>query len=154
MDIVLQARVVVVQKAQIARIFSLFVLLFSAVYSISDSRAAGSDDVPDTSGPSYIDVPWLTAPVLYKGVVRSYVIFEIKLQVASNSDAEEVMVQMPRLRDAFLRALHRSSIVRNDGSGALDFDSISQRLKKSANKVLGEEKINQVLIVKAIRSAA
>lgn len=94
------------------------------------------------------------APILSKGVVRSYMILEVKLRVASEGEVEQVRAQMPRLRDAFLRTLNKFTIVKNDGSGAMDFELISQRLKTSANKILGEEKVRQVLIVKAVRGAA
>jgi flagellar basal body-associated protein FliL len=122
--------------------------------SVGTAQAKEKENQTENTGPSFVEVPWLTAPVLHKGVVRSYVIFEVKLQVASEGDAEDIRVQMPRLRDAFLRALNKYSIVRNDGSGALDFEQISVRLRNSANKILGEDKVDQVLIVKAVRGAA
>jgi hypothetical protein len=106
------------------------------------------------AGPAFVDVPWLTAPLLRNGVIQGYLFFEAKLQVASEGEADAVRVQLPKLRDAFLRELNKGKVVREDSKGVLDLERISEHLKDSANKVLGEEKVHHVVIVKAVRGAA
>ena len=147
-------RVFIVRKTPAIRLFS--VLAFCLVFALSTAslQAKEKEQNSGDAGPSYIEMTWLTAPLVHKGIVRGYIIFDLKLLVGSQGEVEEVMVQMPRLRDAFLRTLNKGSITRKDGSGALDFEAISQLLKRSANTILGEEKVNQVLIVKAVRTAA
>lgn len=143
--------------ASFLRFLPVLAICLGIAAAAGPTRASEEEQQPgagESAGPSFVNVPWLPAPIMRNGVVVSYMIFEVRLQVASEGEAEEVRVQMPRLRDAFLRVLNKETMVKKDGSGKLDFEMISRRLKDSANKVMGEEKVDQVVIVKAVRSAA
>ena len=144
-----------VRRASVFRIVWVLALFLAFAVAVGSVQASEKKD-GDTAhvGPSYVDVPWLTAPLLRDGVIQGYLIFEAKLQVASEGEAEAVRLQLPKLRDAFLRVLSKDKVVREDRSGVLDLEQISESLKNSANKVLGEEKVHHVVIVKAVRGAA
>ena len=63
----------------------------------------------------------------------------------------DLVAVMPRLRDAMLRELYRKPVVRNDGDGTINIDSVKTRMLAVAQGMLSAAKVQDVLIVKAIQ---
>jgi len=115
----------------------------------------GSEQTSDKRDTRYVfvNVEPLSAPVIIRNRVSHFIYLEVALEVREDADVREIRRQMPRLRDVFLRDLHRRSIVRDDGSGAIDFADLKARLVEQGNKVLGAGVVRDVLIKKAMRAA-
>jgi len=105
----------------------------------------------ETDGPIYVRMDPMTAPVYRKDRVRYYIFLTVNLLMADAEAKQNAYKLMPKLRDAFLRELHGDSILREDGPKGLDLYALKKRLMNQARKVLGKEKVSDVLITNAIR---
>ena len=93
-------------------------------------------------GPMYVDFKNIVIPVIKKngstGVLALSMMAEVKDQAAQSS----VTDHMPKLRDAFIRALYGNlegkRLVKEDG--ALDIERVKARLMKSAQYVMKDQK--------------
>ncbi|WP_417517522.1 flagellar basal body-associated FliL family protein [Minwuia sp.] len=104
--------------------------------------------------PIYMRMEGLTAPIIRANRIRHYIFLNVSLEMVDNSAREEAMKLRPRLHDAFLREFYSRSVTDKDGKGTIDFESIKRRLVKQAANVLGEDKVLDVLVTRAIRGAS
>jgi flagellar basal body-associated protein FliL len=93
----------------------------------------------------------LAAPVIVDGRVKRQVLLTLSVQVSDLSAKNDLVAVMPRLRDAMLRELYRKPVVRNDGDGTINIDSVKTRMLAVAQGMLSAAKVQDVLIVKAIQ---
>lgn len=86
-------------------------------------------------------------PIIGDTGVTQTVSIIISLEVPDEATALEVERLAPRLKDAFIQdmygALHRKTAMEN---GVLQVDAIKARLNRTSVKVLGEGKVNDVLL--------
>ena len=96
--------------------------------------------------PRFVELDLLTAPFLRGGKFAKYVILVINLEVSNDDEVEEVRAVMPRLRDAFVTELHTIATMRNPEQKMLNIKRIKSRLLVSANEVMGEGVVRDVLV--------
>jgi hypothetical protein len=113
-----------------------------------DGAASGSVD-----DSVYIQIDSLTAPVIVRQRVRAHILLTLSLEVPSISDKSTVARAMPRLRDAMLRDLYATPIVREDDSGHLDMETLRERMIQVARATIGTDLVKDILIVRAMRSS-
>ena len=96
--------------------------------------------------PRFVELDLLTAPFLRGGKFVKYVVLVINLEVSNDDQVEEVRAVMPRLRDAFVTELHTIATMRNPEQKMLNIKRIKSRLLVSANEVMGEGFVRDVLV--------
>ncbi len=96
--------------------------------------------------PRFVELDLLTAPFLRGGKFVKYVVLVINLEVSNDDQVEEVRAVMPRLRDAFVTELHTIATMRNPEQKMLNIKRIKSRLLVSANEVMGEGVVRDVLV--------
>jgi flagellar FliL protein len=106
----------------------------------------------DTTPRRFVTVDNLSAPLGRSGQRHDWVFFEVSLEVRTDDDKKNLVIILPRLRDAFLREIYAKSVLKNDGSEQLDLDGVRARFIKAANTVVGAEIVHDVLITKSMRS--
>lgn len=136
-------------------IFSIvfLVLLAGGAFSISlilenfDTLSVEGIQFEKTAG--YVRLDGLAAPVPRKKRFDYYLYVDLKLEVTDDGNVKHVQTLNPILRDAAMRELHRSSLLRTDGVLGVDLRAMKKRLLKSMNDALGEQLLSKVLIIQA-----
>lgn len=103
--------------------------------------------------PIYVRMDGLTAPIMNGTHIRHYIFLNVTLEMADEAASESAIVLKPRLTDAFLREFYSKSIGHPDGGGTIDFDAVKKRLLRQARAVLGDGKVVDVLVTRAMRGA-
>jgi len=96
--------------------------------------------------PLFVDVPQLLIPVFEGDKVATTVQIQITLETSSEDNKVKVKHLMPRLNDAFLRALYTLVPQLLKKGTQIDVDVVKLRLQSVATKVAGEGVISRVLI--------
>lgn len=95
----------------------------------------------------FVQLDPLILPIIGDTGVTQTVSLVISIEVPDAATAEEVKRLSPRLKDAYIQdmygALNRKSAMEN---GVLQVNAIKARLNKISTKVLGEGKVNDVLL--------
>lgn len=103
--------------------------------------------------PGYVNMDRVTAPVTKRDKFDHYLYIDVKLEVADESHVGRVQKELPRVRDAALRELHRAGIERTDGVIGIDIRGIKSRLLEAVNQSLGEKLFSDVLVTKLVQAA-
>lgn len=95
----------------------------------------------------FVQLDPLILPVIGETGVSQTISLVISIEVPDEAAAKEVERLSPRLKDAFIQdmygALSRKSAMQN---GVLQVNAIKERLNHISTKVLGQEKVNDVLL--------
>ena len=74
------------------------------------------------------------------------VVLDVSLEVVEERDAGNVRQLTPRLRDAFLRELHRLATIRPASQKLINVARVKARLLAGADRVLGPRVVRDVLV--------
>lgn len=115
------------------------------------SAADGGDGTPSTEAtlktpPEFVDVSPLLIPIFQGDKVVGTIDVQIKLEAESDDNAEKIKHLMPRLNDAFLRALYTLVPQLLKTEQRIDVDTVKRRLMSVGAKVAGPGVITNVLI--------
>lgn len=116
-----------------------------------DALAGGGGEKKDAAltGTQYVELEPLLLPVIDDTGITQQVSLIVKLEIEDPAMLTEVTAKTPRIIDAFVSDLYGALSQSNATmeNGILRLDRIKSRLRKSANKVMGDEKkINDVLL--------
>ena len=112
-----------------------------------DSHAAAP------SGPVFVPVAPLVVPVFSAGQVRLHLYYVLQLEAGDADAGARIREQMPRLRDAYLRAL--AGIADRIGDGPMpDDERIKRTLGAASERVLGPHVVNGILIQRSFSRRA
>ena len=114
--------------------------------SPSAAGESGGSSFFANDDPRFVELDLLTAPFLRGGKFVKYVVLVIILEVSNDDEVEEVRAVMPRLRDAFVTELHTIATMRNPEQKMLNIKRIKSRLLVSANEVMGDGVVRDVLV--------
>jgi flagellar basal body-associated protein FliL len=129
----------------------LAVLVCSAMLLVRAPRAEEAPVVP--AGPVFVPVDPLVVPVFHAGDVRLHLIYVVQLEAGDAAASARIREMMPRLRDAYLRAL--AGIADRVGSGAApDIERVKRSLAAASERVLGPRVVNGVLIERSFSRRA
>lgn len=106
----------------------------------------------EAANPVFVPMDVLAAPIIVDGRVRNQVLLSLSLQVKDQSARNDVIAKMPRLRDAMLQDLYTEPVVREGSSGAIDINGVKARLLAIAHRVMGSERVRDVLVIKAVQT--
>lgn len=95
----------------------------------------------------FVQMDALLLPVIGENGVTQTVSIVVSLEVPDAATAEEVKRLSPRLKDAFIQDLY-GALNRKDSmdKGVLRVAPLKARLNRISTKVLGENKVNDVLL--------
>jgi flagellar basal body-associated protein FliL len=124
-------------------------LIFAFIFALSATPAAHATEEGGAAapkGPIYVDFKNIVVPVIQKNGRTGVIALAIMAEVPTQEANSEVTGKMPKLRDAFIRALYGNiegtNYIRADG--ALDIDHIKDRLMKTAAYVMKDDKENPI----------
>lgn len=109
-----------------------------------EAKAAEGAEAPKEQ---FVQLDPLILPLIGDSGVTQTISLVVSIEVPDEATAKEVERLSPRLKDAFIQdmygALNRKSAMEN---GVLQVAPIKARLNKISTKVLGEDKVNDVLL--------
>ena len=122
------------------------VLQVPAVHA-EDSHAAAP------SGPVFVPVAPLVVPVFSDGGVRLHLYYVLQLEAGDADAGARIRELMPRLRDAYLRAL--AGMADRMGDGPMpDDERVKRTLSVASERVLGPHVVHEILIQRSFSRRA
>lgn len=97
---------------------------------------------------SFVKMDPLTLPVVGKNGVVQIINISVTLEVSNPEVAKEIEKFTPRLKDAYIQDMY-GSLSNNtamDVSGVVEVNKIKARLNKITTKIIGPDKVNDVLL--------
>ncbi len=93
----------------------------------------------------------ISAPVISDGRVQYQVIMTLSLQVADIGTKNDVQGVLPRLRDAMHTELFTNPISVDEVSGTIDLPDLKKRVLLLTRAMVGDEGIEDVLVLNILR---
>ena len=122
-------------------------ILAVAGAALSGAAAAASPSAETPAQPASINLTGVGLPIIVGGRVRNYVFAELKLHLGEGQTLDAVRAKEPYLRDALVRAGHRTPFVLADDWNKLDAAALSASLIRSADALIAKGAITRVEIV-------
>ena len=140
-------------------IFAVFLMLSGGAISVlkwlkvgpfSDSTEV-EETVPDEP-PVAIDMDKLSIPIFAEDRVAATILIELKVEAVGLGNQELITKLLPRLSDAFFKDLYVfiPRIIRRKNK--LTTSILAERMKQTADKVLGPGVLHNVIIIKVTES--
>lgn len=123
--------------------------LIQAAALMTASAVAGNTRANEKAEPvaAVLNLPGMGLPVITDGRVRNYVFIVLKLHLGAGHTVEAVRAKEAYLRDALVRAGHRTPFVLPNTWVALDTAALSASLIRSASTLIGRGAVTRVEVV-------
>ncbi|MFC7379501.1 hypothetical protein [Brevundimonas sp. GCM10030266] len=109
------------------------------------SSAAASEDKP--SGGASVNISGVGLPVIAGGRIRNYVFVSMRLHLGGSATLESMRGKEAYLRDALVRAAHRTPFTVADDWTRIDGNAMSASLIRSAATICGRGSVARVEII-------
>jgi len=123
--------------------------LIQAGALLTASAVAGGVQASEKAAPAaaFLNLPGMGLPIITDGRVRNYVFIVLKLHLGPNHTVEAVRAKEAWLRDALVRAGHRTPFVLPNTWLALDTAALSAALIRAASTLIGRGAVTRVEVV-------
>lgn len=108
----------------------------TTVASVLVPRGARASD-SGGNAPVTVNIDNLGLPVISEGRLRNYVFVQIRLILAPGQDQAALRAKTPYLRDALVKAAHRTPFTRPGDWSSLDAGRMAAALRRSATALVG-----------------
>jgi len=122
-------------------------ILAVAGAALSGAAAAASPSAETPAQPASFNLTGVGLPIIAGGRVRNYIFVVLKLHLGQGHALDAVKAKEPYLRDALVRAGHRTPFVLADDWNQLDAQALSASLIRSADTLIGKGAIARVEVV-------
>ena len=95
----------------------------------------------------FVKIERFNVPLVHKGRVLHYMMMDLSLEVDGNDNKLKIVHRMPAIRDAFLKDVTKKSLSDPQHPRIMDFAAFKKRFKNTANEILHEDLVLNVLIV-------
>lgn len=106
-----------------------------------------ADNGGDQSAGEVLNMAGVGLPVIAGGRVRNYVFVSLRLHLGGGATAQTLRSKEPYLRDALVRAAHRTPFLNAADWNLLDGSALSASLMRSAATLVGRGKVTRVEIL-------
>lgn len=122
-------------------------LILAVAGAALSERAFASPSAETPAQPASFNLTGVGLPIIAGGRVRNYVFVVLKLHLGQGHALDAVKAKEPYLRDALVRAGHRTPFVLADDWNQLDAQALSASLIRSADTLIGKGAIARVEVV-------
>ena len=122
-------------------------LILAVAGAALSGSALASPSAETPAQPASFNLTGVGLPVIAGGRIRNYVFTELKLYVGDGHALEAVRAKEPHLRDALVRAGHRTPFVIAEDWNQLDAAALGASLIRSADSLIGKGAIARVEVV-------
>lgn len=123
-------------------------LLFADLLLAMPAAAANRDAVPEmvAGAPSYVRFPPIFTPIIQGDKVTSQMGVTLMLQLKKGEDKEPIEAKQLQLNNAFVEDLYAFFQQHAGVNGGIDEMYLKDRLLKVADKVIGDDAVQEVLV--------
>ena len=114
-------------------------------FAVASGVSASERAAPPAA--AFLNLPGMGLPIITDGRVRNYVFIVLKLHLGPGHTVEAVRAKEAYLRDALVRAGHRTPFVLADDWTRLDTAAVSASVIRSASTLIGRGAVARVEIV-------
>jgi hypothetical protein len=107
--------------------------------------AALAEDAP--AGGQSLNMPGVGLPIITGGRLRNYIFVSLRLHLGGSATPQTMRTKEAYLRDALVRAGHRTPFVVADDWTRIDAAAVSASLMRSAATIAGRGAVTRVEIV-------
>lgn len=118
---------------------------FLTAFAVASGVSASEKAAPPAA--AFLNLPGMGLPIITDGRVRNYVFIVLKLHLGPGHTVEAVRAKEAYLRDALVRAGHRTPFVLADDWTRLDTAAVSASVIRSASTLIGRGAVARVEIV-------
>jgi hypothetical protein len=116
-----------------------------ALPSLAAATTAGAEDRP--AGGASLGIAGVGLPVISGGRIRNYVFVSLRLHLGGSATPESMRPKEAYLRDALVRAGHRTPFVVDNDWTRVDAAALSSSLMRSAASIAGRGAVTRVEVV-------
>lgn len=128
--------------------------LAAVVFVIGNFEALSSAEVVVELTPGHVQMDNVTIPVVAARALDHYVSIDLRFELFDDRRLAEFEEQMPYVRDAILREVHRVVPMREDGIASVDILWLKDRARAIANEVLHDDIVGRVMLTRVVRVIA
>ncbi|NWH08479.1 MAG: hypothetical protein HXY22_07555 [Alphaproteobacteria bacterium] len=121
-------------------------LVLSAGSSVHANEPEEAPPPLDPSRSAYVPMPLLATPVTVNGRLKGYFVLQVTLKATNSDAADALRYKVAQLQDAFVREVHRDSVMLNGSGREVDGLALSERLLARARAVDGGDTIVSIAI--------
>lgn len=111
------------------------------------ASTAAASDAPASSGGATLNISGVGLPIIAEGRLRNYVFVSMRLHLGGGATVEAMRGKEAFLRDALVRAGHRTPFVVPNDWTRIDTNLMSASLIRSAATIAGRGSISRVEII-------
>jgi len=120
-------------------------------FAAGEGEGEGSPaPAPLVAGPTFVKLPLFNIPVIEGDKVTRQVTVGVALELVEGVKADSIDEKKPAVIDAFFRDLYGMFGQRSQISRVAVEGSIKQRLRQTADRVLGQGMVRQVLVLQLL----
>ncbi len=116
-----------------------------ALPSVAAATMVRADDAPSSA--ASVGIAGVGLPVISGGRIRNYVFVSLRLHLGGGATPESMRLKEPFLRDALVRAGHRTPFVVENDWTLIDGAALSASLMRSAATIAGRGAVTRVEII-------
>lgn len=116
-----------------------------AVPALAGAAEGRADDRPSTG--ASLGIAGVGLPIIFGGRLRNYVFVSLRLHLGGSATPESMRPKEAYLRDALVRAAHRTPFVIEDDWTRIDVGALSASLMRSAASIAGRGAVRRVEVV-------
>lgn len=131
------------KRAMIAALIASTLLAGQAIAAGKTSEQSGEAE------PRSMDAPYIAAPIVRNGVLSNYLFVSVRVDIAPGVDLWRTRERAHYLRDALVRAAHRTPLADAENPNAIDTALAVQVFRAAAIEALGERAVRGVSITGA-----
>ena len=117
----------------------------AALPSLAAGPAAAASDRP-SSGTS-LGIAGVGLPIITEGRIRNYIFVSLRLHLGGGATPESMRPKEAYLRDALVRAGHRTPFVVPDDWTRIDTEALSASLMRAAATIAGRGAVTRVEVI-------
>lgn len=128
-------------------------LVLGAIGAVGYQQLLAGDEefhVPGLAQPGYFEMRPLLAPVMDERRIDRYISLGITLQIYDEADTPFIFERLTALRNAFIQDLHFQAHLKEVDNRPINLRRIKARFKRLADRVLGPDIVEDVLISHAL----
>ena len=125
-------------------------LILAVAGAALSGSALASPSAETPAQPASFNLTGVGLPIIVGGRVRNYIFVVLKLHLGQGHALDAVRAKEPYLRDALVRAGHRTPFVLANDWNQVDPEALSASLIRSADALIGKGAIARVEVVSQV----
>lgn len=119
-----------------------------AAESAPSEESEGDSGLPLAGGDlTEIRLPTLVVPLTRDGKLLSYAYLDVTMNAESAGEADALRLKIPYFQDAFVREVHRSTVLQGDDTHSVDEAALTARLMTRAQALAGSARITKLSFI-------